>query len=348
MKRFFIVCLVLASAGVAEARTAEELESIVQAKPNFVDTLWGHLLRFFPDSVERARVVAFPFLDKAGQRISTGGTWISEYLVYLLRESGRFEVVPRRDFRRALRRIDLSPKDPVDDSTAAYIARQLDAPYVLTGRVAPMSGRYDVTGNLKDAGTGIIVTGATVPATGRAMEELEELLLKRKQLGTIRPALLRSMLIPGWGQFYRDRTVMGWVSLGTCLPMLGVTAYYGFGPFREAVVEWYDFQNYIDNSDAVRDTIAYLQENCDRSEQCDTLTKQDILKNIERKLGDPLDERLVERSAKLGLLAVATGGLWLANMVDVIIAGRSLDRKYRLFFTGDFVNEAGVIVCVRF
>ncbi|MBD3320390.1 MAG: hypothetical protein GF350_04760 [Chitinivibrionales bacterium] len=336
----FIFLLCLSSHARKGHRLSEHRAAVLQETSHeFCDSLMTLLLRFYPDSIEKADIAIFPFQNKASETTSAWGTWVAEYFIKLFDKSGRFDIINRRPFRKQLRSLEISLKEAITDSMAVATGKIFGADLILAGTIQPQGNRYDVAARIIDVNTGIIVTGASIEASRQALDNIEQDLLAKRSLGRLRPAVLRSSFVPGWGQFYRHRPVPGIISSVACATALGGTLYYGFGPFKEAKDTYEDYDEYADYGPEMNRDVSRLIDSLGITEK----EAEDII--FAR--GDSLyDEYAVEAGRQAALIGL-TAGLWTLNVLDVIIAGRTLHRKHRLYFTGNFKNEIGVILALN-
>lgn len=294
-----------------------------------LDNAWSKvplLLRFFPDSVQKTRIAVFPFVNNTGDKTITGGMWVAEYLVSRLKKTSRFIVVDRSDYRRTLRGNDIGPRDVIDDSTALRMAKALEAPYTLAGSIeASPSGQYKVAGRIYDTQTGIVVTGADYGATAGEFKGIEADLIAKRAKTIKTPAVLRSAILPGWGQFYRQRPVMGTVYSVGGLVALGAVAYF----LREDLIAKDNQQTFIDTG--------YTAVSENRMSETERRNKEGDLTIIRNEK---------QRSAAYAGL-VATG-VWAVNILDVIAAGLQAEHEYRLYFSSKAPEQAEIGLAIAF
>lgn len=314
-------------------------ETLKDVKHEFCDSLMGLLMTFFPDTIKKCKIAIYPFQNKTGDVTSARGTWISEYFVTLFKKNNKFDVIKKRPFRQGIRSLEISLKELIEDSLAVEAARPLKADFILAGTVSPSDGNFEIAARIIDVKTAVITTGAAISATAEEIDKIETDLLAKRSKGRLRPAVLRSSFLPGWGQFYRQRPIPGIIGLVACATSLGATFYYGFGPFAEAKNEKEDFLDYNESDQFNRD-VADLQSELGITEG----EAKQIIWDRGEKISDDYDKEKARQGALIGL----TAGLWTLNVIDVIIAGRQLHRKHRLYFTGDFKDEAGVMLAISF
>ncbi len=109
-------------------------------------------------------------------------------------------------------------------------------------------------------------------------------------------ALVRSSILPGWGQYYSGRKTWGWVWLGSELAIGGL-AYMSYAKFNDT----YDkFENVYANYDAATDHAE--------------------IAGLKVKAKKVLDEEFAANE-DLKMVAYAGGAVWIANMIHAYISG---------------------------
>ena len=109
-------------------------------------------------------------------------------------------------------------------------------------------------------------------------------------------ALIRSSILPGWGQYYSGRKTWGWVWLGSELAIGGL-AYMSYAKFNDT----YDkFENVYADYDAATDHAE--------------------IAGLKVKAKKVLDEEFAANE-QLKMVAYAGGAVWIANMIHAYISG---------------------------
>jgi len=134
-------------------------------------------------------------------------------------------------------------------------------------------------------------------------DRLTNKLLRIPQVGVQPPrqktrfgALIRSTIIPGWGQFYSNRSLMGWTMLGSEIAV-GALAYMQYSAYQTANDDFIDFQAQY-RSSIIPTEIADLKQQA-QSSYSDMSTAKD----------------------QVTTMVYAVGAIWVANMVHAAITG---------------------------
>jgi len=290
------------------------------------DSLLGRLLRFFPDSVKHCKIAVFPFINNTGDPTIVGGTWLAEYYVKALARMDRFSVADRNKFRKTARGMEITARDQIDDGTATEVAQALGAQYMLVGTIATSPGgtQHVVEGRIIDVSSGIIVSGASIYTTPEELYYVENELLTRRTKTWIRPPFMRSFFCPGWGQFYRRRPVQGVLFFTAFWGGAAGTLYMGVTAFKA-----WDECNYHQATKvaALRDSLEYPRWVAE-----------------DNRLSTYRDKRF----KYLGIAVGGTAAVWALNLTEVVIAGRRLNREYRLYYALDLSDGVGARVCMGF
>ena len=113
-------------------------------------------------------------------------------------------------------------------------------------------------------------------------------------------ALIRSMVMPGWGQFYSDRSLMGWSFLGGELA-LGALAYLSYSSYQTSYDDVTNF-NAQYRSAVDPDQIMTLKAQSEQAESDVTAAKD-----------------------QFNTVILAAGGLYVANVVHAFLIGPKKD-----------------------
>jgi hypothetical protein len=111
-------------------------------------------------------------------------------------------------------------------------------------------------------------------------------------------ALIRSSILPGWGQFYSGRKTSGWTWLGSELT-IGTLAIVSYTQYNNAYSEFED---------------VYTDYN--------TATDHAEIAALKARAKEVLDEESAAND-QLKMMAYAGGAVWIANMIHAYIAGQS-------------------------
>jgi TolB-like protein len=290
--------------------------------------LGDSLFASLSDTVTLSRLVVLPFADKTRGEQSSRGTAIAEYFIGRLQREERFTVVDRSAFKDMIAEIELSQTDLIDESSAVTAGKMLAADAILTGTIAEVFGKSRISAKIIRTETSEILTSASVVAAPAALDGLTKKLLgERTQVSA---TAFRSLLLPGWGQFYSNQYTRGSISLAACGAMAGYTIF-SIVKTHNARVERDNWRNYMDSEEyqTVRSTTSETWE--------DGMAEY---RALDREYGEQFDRAVVA--------GIITGGVWTLNVVDALIAGVQAKRRFEPYFAHDARGGSGVGVCVRF
>ena len=287
---------------------------------NKLETLCSSLVDSLPASVKSARVAVIPFEDKTGN--DSYGLSTSEYLVVLLKKKNIFSLIDRTEFKKVVEEINLSRSDYAEEANAIEVGKVLAADYILTGSVFKSFGNYSIIAKLIKTETTEIASSASVNVVPSKLDSFTKDLLSEKSRAT--SSLFRSALIPGWGQFYADKNVRGTISLIAGLGALGTQIGLMLSAYNAHVERdnYYDFQ--------------FSQEYKDMLKNHE-ITEQEYKSNYEEYKEDYSDKY---RYAVIG--GIITGSVWGLNILDAAIAGSQAKKKFQLYFSSNFHNNAKI------
>ncbi len=102
---------------------------------------------------------------------------LTEAMKVALRQSPRFNLLPSNRIRDALRRMKLSPDQPLDEATSLSLARREGAQVVVAGGVSQVGKSYALTCRILNAGTGDVIglTHREVLRIEGVVSEMDEL-----------------------------------------------------------------------------------------------------------------------------------------------------------------------------
>ena len=115
---------------------------------------------------------------------------------------------------------------------------------------------------------------------------------------------MRSMIVPGWGQLYSDRKLMGWSILG-----------------GEAVIGLLAFSSYSAYSTANSDLTAFNQQ---YNNATDPVQIADLRSKTLQAEADQLSS-----NDQMTTMIYAAGGLWAINVVHAFLTGPKADTASR-------------------
>jgi hypothetical protein len=109
-------------------------------------------------------------------------------------------------------------------------------------------------------------------------------------------AMMRSMIVPGWGQLYSDRKLMGWSILGG-EAVIGALAYSKYSKYQTSHDNFNQFYNQY-----------HVSSN--------PIDKQDF-----RMQAEANHQELSTANEEMTMMLYALGGIWVANMIHAYMTG---------------------------
>jgi TolB-like protein len=294
-----------------------------------IQYLCDSLVGQFPDSIASPRLAVIPFTDNTGK---SQGQGVAELVVICLQKSKRFSLVDRMEFQKALAEIELSQSDMVDSASALKVGKLVSAPYLLTGTIANIFGACKINAKIIRTETMRLFSTGSVTVAPAALDGLTKELLGEQ--GKISSALFRSLVAPGWGQFYTEHPVRGGISLAAGVGALGYTLTKGYQTGK-ANNKYSDFCNWMGSPEWTEDLNRRYKEGDSLAATKDSI-KADSLYNMYSKKFD-----------QTVIAGAITGGIWALNLIDAALAGAQAKKKFKLYFSGDMRKNVsfGVAYC---
>lgn len=275
----------------------------------------------------RAPVAILPF-DVQGQADASydPGRMAAEYGVARWSADPRFAVVERAGVSKLLAEQAFAQSGAASDSGAARMGLLVSAKYLVTGTVSVADGKQVFAARLVSVETGEILSAAVSEKPSEDVDALYREALGEK--GQMSAAVYRSLVGPGWGQFYTGHPVQGTIAL------LGVAGAIGFATWA--------YMDYTDKDDDLqkfrKHDPATLREG-ESGEQW-----------IERAEAARMDAN--DAGTMLGISFGVVGGVWLLNVVDAAILGHlessRIKAKYFTYVPTPMVRPEGLTMAWRF
>ena len=136
------------------------------------------------------------------------GKLVSAELATVLKRDHALNLVERERIDAALQEASLNELGLVDEKTAVKLGELLGAQALVIGTVSDAGDQFLVNARIVNTGNGAVFTTAqtSVPAGGLLTYANEAVVLRTRS-----GAVFRSLLLPGWGQFYNRQEPKGWV-----------------------------------------------------------------------------------------------------------------------------------------
>jgi len=231
-------------------------------------------------------------------------------------------LVDRRSVNEVLDEQGYETEGCTSEECAAEVGALLGVKYMINGSIGRIGNTFTIDAKMFFVATGVAERTKSKTYSGPVdglITEIELLAwdlmeldppdrLTNKQLGmpqvgvqapkqkTRFGALIRSTFIPGWGQFYSNRSLMGWTMLGSEIAV-GALAFVQYSAYQTANDDFLDFQDQYRSS--INPTeITDLKQQA-QSSYSDMSTAKD----------------------QVTTMVYAVGAIWVANMVHAAITG---------------------------
>jgi TolB-like protein len=296
---------------------------------NSLGTLVSNLIAQFKPDTQHAIIAVLPFENRSTQEQELGRA-IAEYLVELVRAGGAFSVVDRMEFEKVMKELALSQTGVIDESRALNAGKALAAQYLLVGTISSALGKAMLNARIIETETAQIKASASVSINPSLLSKFSADLLGEQ--GKTGSSVFRSMVMPGWGQFFCDRNIRGTLSLTTFLGSAAFTAVAGVLTAQKSS-EYNDFIHLTETISGK--TLLQAEFEAQGNAPSDPASDEyadafsDYRKARETRLWDAC-----EKQRTMTIIAGAvTGGIWALNLVDAAIAGNQAKKKVQLYFS---------------
>ena len=195
-------------------------------------------------------------------------------------------VVEREKLEDIIEEIGLSQTGLTSDEIE--VGNILNVQYLIAGAVADLGNRFLLAARFINVETGNVLQSASVeiPSNSFLMISSELVMIKKYPI----TAAFRSMILPGWGQFYNDKPRKGSIILGSELLMAAST---------------------------ISSYILYKQS----KDAYDRSTQRDVA-------SDNYSE--MEKYAQINWVSLGVmGGIWLVAIIDSYIDARNQIKQFR-------------------
>ncbi len=172
-----------------------------------------------PGSTKYRRLAVLGFTDEGEQAAKRrlGAVVTAELITDLKRDHGLL-LVERQKLGQVLGELKLQQMTGVDPAVAGQIGAMADAQALVLGSVADAGDRFLVNARIVSAQNGetLAAESASLPAAGMVALASDAVVLRSRS-----DAVFRSVIAPGWGQFYNRQPAKGWAIIGTEVALVG-------------------------------------------------------------------------------------------------------------------------------
>jgi TolB-like protein len=262
-------------------------------------------------------VAVIPFSCTAADCDSLTGRTIAEYAVSFIATQGSYRVVERMDFQKVASELALFQTGVLSDELTLEAGKMLGAQIIVTGSIGEMMGRKMISARMIDTQSGEVLASSSVSVAAQSLQSFaSELLAERTQLSA---TIFRSLLIPGWGQFYTNHPAAGTIFSLSALASTGI--------FVWSLVDWNNKSNRVAQHALKLYSTNPAEDAVLRSNAADAK---------------------VDAMRRTALLGGITGGVWAINIVNAALLGvREKGRVQELYFFAT-PSGGGAGMCLNF
>ncbi|MDP6500873.1 MAG: CsgG/HfaB family protein [Candidatus Marinimicrobia bacterium] len=248
-----------------------------------------------------------------------------------INNTGKAVLVDRNSMREVMQEQGYTEVECSSEECAAEVGAMLGVQFMISGAIGKLGDTYTIDAKMFEVATGAAAKTKNTTYTGKVdglITEIEVLawemmgldppkdLLKRRGGGspvTATPvfkgktrfgAMLRSAVMPGWGQLYSGNKLMGWSFLG-----------------GEVVLGALVFSAYSAYATANSDLTAFNQQ---YNSSTDPAQIQDLRSKILQ-----ADADQIKSNDQMTTMIYAAGGLWAANVIHAFLTGPKADSASR-------------------
>jgi TolB-like protein len=316
-----------------------------------LDRLADSLFAAMPVAGAKNRVAVLPFVNKSGQAESGQGTVVAERMIMYIQNHKTFVLIDREQFQKAMAEVALSQSGVIAEESALQAGKFLAADYLLTGSIATAFGATVVNARIMQTETGTIMASAAVSMPPVALDDIQKQLLGEK--ATVGGALFRSVVVPGWGQYYSDHPGQGTVALLLFLGAAGYLGYTGYATYaahQDYDTEYNKVAALFNNGGAgflEEVNQAMLADGLDPSHD-DNSRYIESLKREHLAAVDKKESAYSDAYDRTVIAGIILGGVWTVNVIDAAICGAASKRKYQLYFSASGLDRVGLSLGGRF
>ena len=271
----------------------------------------------------KTKSITVAVLDFEGRGISTlEAQTLTDRFSTEISKTGGAILVARNVVNEVMQEQGYTAAECSSEECAAEVGAMLGVKFMISGAIGKLGQTYTIDAKMFEVATGAAEKTINATYSGPVdglITEIEilaweilsmnppgKLLSKRKgenaaKLSSSKSktrfgAIARSMVVPGWGQMYSDRSLMGWAFLGAEVAV-GALAYASYS----------NYQTHYDSFDQ-----SYLQYN----QSPDPLEKQNFKLDAQSN-----HQSMVDANDQMTLMLYAAGGIYVINILHAAILG---------------------------
>jgi len=274
------------------------------------------------------RLAVLPFTDNTGGKDKNLGSTVAECVISSMQKKSSFVLVEREQFKKAMAEIALSQSGAISDSLALEAGKFLSANYLCAGSISTVMGNDVITARIIATESGQIVSSASISLTPSSVKDISKALIGEK--ASVGGAMFRSMVLPGWGQFYTDHPARGTIWLVALVGAVGATVYFDM-QMNTAKTQWTQAEAQFASFNSMPDKVPTLTVHAKPGEPLDTTYMR-----FYGQLNNDAQSKYNTYSNTYDYVlysGISIGVVWALNLIDASIAGAQSKAKFQPYFS---------------
>ena len=214
-----------------------------------------------------------------------------------INKTGAAILVDRNVVNEVMQEQGYSEAECSSEECAAEVGAMLGVQYMISGALGKLGETYTIDAKMFEVATGAAEKTINTTYSGQVdglITEIEILawemmglkppnsLVRKRKGGAVAAgprqksrlgALVRSTLVPGWGQFYSERSLMGWAFLGSELALLGI-GYTSYSSYQKAYDDVESFYSQYQSSTNPSEIRNFKEQSKEAEDQMNTSNDQ--------------------------------------------------------------------------
>ncbi len=275
------------------------------------------LLKRIAGKAEDKMTVAILDFDPRGISILEAQT-LTDRFATEINNTGMALLVDRRAMTEIMEEQGFQSAECTSEECAAEVGALLGVQFMINGAIGKLGKTYTIDAKMFEVATGAAARTKNTTYTGEVDGLITEIeILAWEMMGLNPPrdllnsrrgvvagakaktrfgAVIRSTVLPGWGQLYSGRKLTGWTFLGGEL-VLGALAFISYSTYQTAYDDATNFH-----------------------QQYESATDPAQIQNFKVQTQEALDD-VVAANDQLTTMLYAAGGLWAINVVHALLTG---------------------------
>jgi len=241
-----------------------------------------------------------------------------------INNTGKVVLVDRNSMREVMQEQGYTEVECSSEECAAEVGAMLGVQFMISGAIGKLGDTYTIDAKMFEVATGAAAKTINTTYEGKVDGLITEIEILAWEMMGLKPpkslankreggspqvaavsrgksrfgAAVRSLILPGWGQLYSDRKLMGWSILGG-EAVIGALAYSQYSKYQTSHDNFNQFYNQYHASS-------------------NPIEKQDF-----RMQAEANHQELSTANEEMTMMLYALGGIWVANMIHAYMTGPS-------------------------